>query len=218
MESFPPPQYEPEKPQKSDIPDPAGQPNQPNTQKAPASPLAPPTPQRRRNRWLLPATAAVTVAAATAAGVAYLNGSSKSPMEMAYENCNGSQAFERVLQHAADEAGDLESTQTQPTETEEPKSEEDLLAKYFDGVLSLEDDGTTLIIDTLGQDEDPLGFGSVTAECVYIDLGTPKWVTESVSATRALDGRQSAEWDNYTAQWGYHPNSGLSMIITTTGK
>lgn len=29
----------------------------------------------------------------------------------------------------------------------------------------------------------------------------------------ALEGRQDAEWDNYSASWGYHPDSGLDIVV-----
>lgn len=183
-----------------------------------AVPPAPPAEERKRNRWLVPLIAVGVVAAVTAAGATYLGKSSKSPMEQAYENCNGSQSFTRVIEHGIAEEGGPTPTKSPSTASEEPEEENEALAKYFEGVLELEDDGKTLIIDSLGQEEDPLGLGAVVADCVYIDLETPKWVSESVGATRAMDGRQSAEWDNYKAQWSYHPDSGLSMIITTVEK
>lgn len=176
----------------------------------PVDPPQPPLPKRRIKPVLTAAVALVT-AAAIGGGI-YLSVSSKSPMETAFENCVGKKSFSRVFAAEADKKG-IERDKAQEGEEAE-NDEEDGIAQYFDGVLALEDDGRTLVINTLGQDDDPLGLGSFTAQCVYLDLDTPTWIQESVATTRALDGRQSAEWPGHQAQWSYHPNSGLSMIIT----
>jgi hypothetical protein len=42
----------------------------------------------------------------------------------------------------------------------------------------------------------------------------PESVTAQMDGTRALDGRQPASWDGYTASWTFHPDSGFDLIIT----
>lgn len=96
---------------------------------------------------------------------------------------------------------------------EESGDANDGLMEYFDGVLAIEDDGRTLVLQTKPKDEDPLGLSALTLDCVVTELGMPTWVEKSISTTRALDGRQSADWDEYSAQWGYHPDNGLNLIV-----
>jgi len=77
----------------------------------------------------------------------------------------------------------------------------------------LADDGTTLIVDTQGED---VGSGSISfaaLSCVLAELDTPSYVLSQIDSTRALDGMQSATWESYTAQWTYHPDEGLDITI-----
>jgi len=69
------------------------------------------------------------------------------------------------------------------------------------------------VLDTLPEEDDPLGVSTFVLECVHISRDTPEWVRTNIGATRALDGRQQAEWDHYRAEWSYHPNSGLNLVI-----
>lgn len=60
------------------------------------------------------------------------------------------------------------------------------------------------------------GIGSVGVEevvCVLTELEAPQSVLARMSRTRALDGTQTATWDEYEASWTYHPDNGLDMII-----
>lgn len=50
-------------------------------------------------------------------------------------------------------------------------------------------------------------------KCVLDKLEAPSSVWSKVGTTRALDGRQSADWGGYTASWTYHPDDGLNMLI-----
>ncbi|WP_269142641.1 hypothetical protein [Georgenia yuyongxinii] len=34
-----------------------------------------------------------------------------------------------------------------------------------------------------------------------------------MTSTRALDGRQTAEWDGVVATWSFHPDDGLDVIL-----
>lgn len=147
-------------------------------------------------------------------GAWYFAAGNQSAMELAFENCNGPQALTHVMEKSLGTSSTSTPSESPTSNTESADSEENPLAKYFEDVLSLEDDGTTLIIKTKGQDEDAIGISTFAAQCVYQNLAAPTWMQESVQATRALDGRQNAEWDAYQAQWSYHPDSGLSMIIT----
>lgn len=101
------------------------------------------------------------------------------------------------------------SPQPEPTESDEPGAFDDL----FDGVVSVEDNGTTLIVNTKPDDDDPLGVTSLALDCVYEQLDVPTHIRERVGATRGLDGRQDGAWDGFTASWSYHPNNGANVII-----
>lgn len=78
--------------------------------------------------------------------------------------------------------------------------------------LKLEDDGKTLIIDTVG-DKDFGGTDLGELNCVLNELDAPARVRTSIDQTRALDGRLSESWDGIIVEWSYHPDSGLQMII-----
>jgi hypothetical protein len=86
---------------------------------------------------------------------------------------------------------------------------------------TITDNGKTLIIDgagTAGQ------FGgllpgeearvSVEDEaCILRELGVTGAVSQHMASTRALDGRQTDSWGDYTAAWTYHPDDGLDVVI-----
>jgi hypothetical protein len=77
----------------------------------------------------------------------------------------------------------------------------------------LGDDDNSLTLDMEGNDEyGRLEYNQVF--CVLDKIGLPDSVDAQMGQTRALDGRQTATWDDITASWGYHPDSGLDMILT----
>lgn len=120
------------------------------------------------------------------------------PLEAAAEACAGSKPLDALIEEIGGDGALGEETE---------------LAALFNGVVTVEDDGATLLVDTRSQDEDPLGVTSLALDCVYDELEVPTRVTESIAQTRALDGRQSDAWGDFTAQWSYHPDSGASVII-----
>ncbi|SBT44520.1 hypothetical protein [Micromonospora narathiwatensis] len=82
------------------------------------------------------------------------------------------------------------------------------------GDAVLGDGGRTLILHGAGEKSRGLSFSKL--ECYWSELKMPDSVRQEVLATRALDGRQSGEWDQLRASWSYHPDSGLQMVITVT--
>lgn len=81
----------------------------------------------------------------------------------------------------------------------------------------VEDDGKTLIIDNTGDEDSPsASVDVITLQCLLGALSTPESVKAQMFATRALDGRQEATWDRFSASWSYHPNTGLDLIVTLT--
>jgi hypothetical protein len=76
------------------------------------------------------------------------------------------------------------------------------------------DDGSTLTIDTKG--EDSPGVDVATVACILIAIDTPDAVISQLDATRAMDGRQDATWGDFSASWTYHPDDGLDLILQET--
>ncbi|MDS1270688.1 hypothetical protein RIF23_10295 [Lipingzhangella sp. LS1_29] len=52
------------------------------------------------------------------------------------------------------------------------------------------------------------------AECVLRALDVPDVVLSEIESTRALDGRMSAERDDVSATWSFHPDDGLDLALT----
>lgn len=77
--------------------------------------------------------------------------------------------------------------------------------------FSLGDEGTSLSISTGG--EDSAGASLSDVACVLAALDVPDSVITRIDSTRALDGRQEASWDDLDATWGYHPDTGLDLVV-----
>ena len=77
--------------------------------------------------------------------------------------------------------------------------------------IELGDEGQSLSMQTDGEESPGADVADVV--CVLGEIETPDSVLSRISNTRALDGRQSATWDNYSASWGYHPDNGLDIVI-----
>lgn len=80
-------------------------------------------------------------------------------------------------------------------------------------IVEIADAGKTMIVDGEGED---FGSGDVSLtdlDCIIEAVGTPASVKEMMYSTRSLDGRQSGEWDDISASWGYHPDDGLDIIF-----
>lgn len=76
------------------------------------------------------------------------------------------------------------------------------------------DGGNTLSIDSKGE-EDASGADITDVVCILVALDVSDAVISRLESTRALDGRQEGSWEGYTATWGYHPDSGLDLVIET---
>lgn len=75
------------------------------------------------------------------------------------------------------------------------------------------DRGASLILDFAGSDA---GSGELIDrhyECIVRELEVPDAVQATIMSTRALDGRQTADWNGITATWTYHPDEGLELIL-----
>lgn len=80
------------------------------------------------------------------------------------------------------------------------------------GYARIGDNGRSLKLDSEG-DEQIGGLSIDDTECVLNELGVPDSVVDKMGSTRALDGMQTATWDDITATWTYHPDDGLDVIL-----
>jgi hypothetical protein len=80
-----------------------------------------------------------------------------------------------------------------------------------DGVV-VSDGGKTLSIDTEGE-EDYSGATYTDFNCILNAVETPQFVQEQISATSALMGRQTDEFDGIEVSWSFHPDSGAKLTM-----
>lgn len=76
------------------------------------------------------------------------------------------------------------------------------------------DEGHSISFDTRGSDDytEP-AVSYETVACVLLVLDVPDSVVGRMDATRALDGMVTADWDEFTATWTYHPDAGMHLIV-----
>lgn len=55
------------------------------------------------------------------------------------------------------------------------------------------------------------GYDQLT--CFLQGLDAPAAIEAEIGQTRALDGRQTDEWDGYSISWSYHPDDGASILV-----
>jgi nucleotide-binding universal stress UspA family protein len=92
----------------------------------------------------------------------------------------------------------------------------DLTNADFTDYAVLQDAGESAVVDGVGEDDgtraEQLNALS-SALCLLDAIGAPDHVISRMESTRALDGRQSAEIDDYELSWSYHPDSGMDLIV-----
>ena len=59
------------------------------------------------------------------------------------------------------------------------------------------------------------GLSQTDFRCILNELDTPSSVREHMLITRAVDGAQHEEWNVYRVTWTYHPEDGLSVVLST---
>lgn len=74
------------------------------------------------------------------------------------------------------------------------------------------DGGHTVILDQKG-DEDGAGLDITEIGCFLYAVDMPDAITAQMDSTRALDGRQSDEFDGITVSWSYHPDTGIDIVF-----
>ncbi|MDT0532305.1 hypothetical protein RM555_25215 [Micromonospora sp. DSM 115977] len=78
----------------------------------------------------------------------------------------------------------------------------------------LGDEGRTLTLRSSGKEDAGLTWAQL--ECFWTALEVPDSIRAEIETTRALDGRQTGEWNGKRASWTYHPDNGLRMVVTLT--
>ena len=73
------------------------------------------------------------------------------------------------------------------------------------------DNGQSISMSSEGNESAGAEYADIY--CVLGELDIPDSVDSRIGSTRALDGRQSADWKEFTASWGYHPDSGLNIVV-----
>lgn len=102
-------------------------------------------------------------------------------------------------------------------ESEEEKYEGPDLQAIYDKIsgdgyyCKVANDGSYITIDTNPLDLDDYSSSSAWSmiEDLNYELGLPDSLKEKMLHTRAMDGRQSAEYEYITVSWTYHPDQGL---------
>ncbi|QUX31114.1 hypothetical protein KGD83_11840 [Nocardiopsis akebiae] len=84
---------------------------------------------------------------------------------------------------------------------------------YNRPTASIGDEGRSLDLDNRGA-TDSAGISVAELHCVLDELEAPDSVVSQMEQTRALDGRQSAEWNGIQASWAYHPDTGLDVLLS----
>ncbi len=82
---------------------------------------------------------------------------------------------------------------------------------------AVRDSGRSITLDT-GRNSYSSGHSINDVACVLGSLRVPDSVVSRIENTRALDGMQTATWDGYTANWNYHPDSGLFLVIEDSAR
>jgi hypothetical protein len=96
-----------------------------------------------------------------------------------------------------------------PTALEKVSQACDLPSSY----ATIGDGGRTLTVRGAGEKKNGLTWTQIG--CVLDSTKMPDSVRGQFDSTRALDGMQSASWNNYSATWNYHPDSGVNLVITS---
>lgn len=73
------------------------------------------------------------------------------------------------------------------------------------------DDGRAIEIRTKGKES--FGISIKALDCMLDELGVPESIQKSMGSTRALDGKQRDTWPGHAAEWSFHPDSGLNLIV-----
>jgi PASTA domain len=85
----------------------------------------------------------------------------------------------------------------------------------IDGAVG--DEGASLELDMEGDDFGSGDLNYADVACVLNELDVPDSVVSKMDSTRSIDGRQTEDWDGIEANWTYHPDDGLDVILELKG-
>lgn len=80
-------------------------------------------------------------------------------------------------------------------------------------VYSIMDDGDAIEVPGAAKSG---GAKAETVFCFLHELGAPESLETKIGQTRSLDGTREAEWGDFSAQWTYHPDDGLNLLVERT--
>lgn len=60
---------------------------------------------------------------------------------------------------------------------------------------------------------EPSSASTTVVYCFLSELGAPASIKTKIEQTRALDGTREVDWDDFHAEWTYHPDDGLNMLV-----
>lgn len=52
--------------------------------------------------------------------------------------------------------------------------------------------------------------------CFLDDIGAPESLATKIENTRSLDGTRDQTWNGFRAEWTYHPDDGLYLLVERT--
>ena len=78
--------------------------------------------------------------------------------------------------------------------------------------VGLDSNGKGLFLDGKGE-EDYSGVSIGKQLCVLEELEMPPTVRNKLNNTNSLMGVRTAEWDDISIEWSYHPDDGLNLTI-----
>ncbi|MGQ0670454.1 MAG: hypothetical protein ACT4PO_12390 [Actinomycetota bacterium] len=84
----------------------------------------------------------------------------------------------------------------------------------LDHAIEVADEGTSLIMDGPPDGSKGLDAFLTDVSCILAALDVPDFVIHNMDNTTSLMGLQEAEWDGIHAQWSYHPDNGLDVVLT----
>jgi hypothetical protein len=78
--------------------------------------------------------------------------------------------------------------------------------------VSVSDNGTTISVDTMG-DSEYSGASYSDLVCVIDAVGTPSYINDNIMSVRAIDGRQSDEFNGIVVSYSFHPDNGMDIVF-----
>jgi type II secretory pathway pseudopilin PulG len=167
------------------------------TELPPRPPLPTTEPHARKSRrglWVVIAVAAVVVVGAAIAVPAVLIGQAQA-------------------EEARVEAARRAAAQAEAERLDELRAVLDRCGIQIDATTTLLDGGEAVEITRVSKFDGP----SVDElYCALERLHAPQSLEAKIGQTRALDGRQEYEWDEFAISWTYHPDDGATVLIERT--